>query len=145
MTNQAQTTEQRETLVYPLILPGSTVGGQMGAFNAPFTVYSPDQSRSRSLIGLVDTGAFHSVVPEHILEELDVPVYTRRDYELADGSIVALPLGSAQVELQDEIIPVPVLFGTDCRNILIGATTLEIFGYAVDPKHQRFIPADLTL
>ena len=145
MTNQAQTAEQQEILVYPSILPGSTIGGQMGTFSAPFTVYSPDQSRSHSLIGLVDTGAFHSVVPAYILEELDIPIYAHREYQLADGSIVALPLGSAQVELEGEVIPVPVLFGTDRRNILIGATTLEIFGYAVDPKHQRFIPADLTL
>ena len=117
----------------------------MGIFNAPFTVYNPDMSLSRPLVGLVDTGAFHTVVPASILESLDIPVYTSRDYTLADGSVVSMPLGSAHVELEGEIIPVPVLFGADPRNILIGATTLEIFGYAADPQHQRFIPANLTL
>lgn len=145
MMTQQQLAEQQQPLVYPLILPGTTIGGQVGIFNAPFTVYSPDQSRSRALVGLVDTGAFHTVIPAPILEELDIPVYMRREYQLADGSTVALPLGSAHVELQGEIIPVPVLFGSNSRNILLGATTLEIFGYAADPKHQRFIPADLTL
>ena len=145
MTNQAQTTEQQEPLVYPQILPGSAIGGQVGIFNTPFTVYSPDRARSRSLIGLVDTGALHSVIPAPVLEALDIPVYTRRDYELADGSVVAMPLGSAQIEIEGEVIAVPVLFGIDPRNILIGATTLETFGWAVDLKGQRFIPANLTL
>lgn len=117
----------------------------MGIFNAPFTVYSPDMARSRLLVGVVDTGALHTIVPSSVLEQLEVPIYTRRQYELADGSMVTLPLGSAQIELQGEIIPVPVLFGTDARNILIGATTLETFGWAADPKNKRFIPASLTL
>ena len=91
----------------------------MGIFNAPFTVYSPDWSLSRPLVGLADTGASHTVIPASILEALDVPVYTSRDYTLADGSVVALPMGSAHVELEGEVIPVPVLFGTDQRNILI--------------------------
>ena len=145
MTSQAQITEQQQPLVYPEILPGTTIGGQVGIFNAPFTVFSPDRSLSRPLIGLVDTGAFHTVIPASILEALDIPVYTSRDYTLADGSVVALSMGSAHVELEGEVIPVPVLFGTNRRNILIGATTLEIFGYAADVKNRRFIPADLTL
>ena len=145
VTTKPTLIEQQQPPVYPEILPGTTIGGEVGIFNAPFTVYSPDRSLSRPLIGLVDTGAFHTVIPASILEALDIPVYTSRDYTLADGSVVAMPLGSAHVELMGEIIPVPVLFGTDIRNILIGATTLEIFGYAADPKHQRFIPADLTL
>ena len=56
-----------------------------------------------------------------------------------------MPLGSVHIELEGEIIPVPVLFGMDPRNILIGATTLETFGWAADVKNRRFIPANLTL
>lgn len=145
MTTKPQVTEQQQPLVYPAILPGTTIGGQVGIFNAPLTVYSPDMARSQSLVGLVDTGSLHTVIPAPILAALDIPVYTRRDYELADGSIVTMSLGSAQIELQGEVIPVPVLFGIDTRNILIGATTLETFGWAADPQNQRFIPANLTL
>ena len=117
----------------------------MGIFNTPFTVYSPDMSRSRSLVGLVDTGALHTVVPASILEALDTRVYGNRQYQLADGSIVEMPLGSAPIELQGEIFAVPVLLGIDTRNILIGATTLETFGWAADVQNRRFIPANLTL
>ena len=145
MTTRTKRTEQQQPLVHPAILPGTTVGDRMGIFNAPFTVYSPDLTRSRSLAGVVDTGSLHTVIPSAILEALDTPVYSRREYALADGSVVALPLGSAPIELEGEIIPVPVLFDIDPRNILIGATTLEIFGWAADVKNQRFIPATLPL
>ena len=145
MTVQKQIATEQQPLVYPEILPGTTIGGQVGIFNAPFTVYSPDMTQSRSLVGLVDTGALHTIVPASILEALATPVYGNRQYQLADGSVVAMPVGSAPIELQGEIFAVPVLFGINPRNILIGATTLETFGWAVDPKNQRFIPADLTL
>ena len=145
MTTKPQITERQQPLVYPTILPGTTIGGHVGIFNAPFTVYSPDLARSRSLVGLVDTGVLHTVIPAPALEALDIPVYGNRRYQLADGSVVELPVGSAPIELQGEIFAVPVLLGVDPRNILIGATTLETFGWAADPKNQRFIPADLTL
>ena len=117
----------------------------MGIFSMPMTVYGPNRTELRYLDGVVDTGALHSVIPAHILEGLDIPIYTRRTYSLADGSVVQLPLGSAQVGLEGEIIAVPVLFGADPRQVLIGATTLETFGYAADPGNQRLIPATLTL
>ena len=145
MTAKTELEEQQQPLVYPTILPGTTVGDQMGIFNAPFTVYSPELTRSRSLAGVVDTGSLHTVIPSVILEALDIPVHFRREYQLADGSLVAMPLGSAPIELEGEIAVVPVLFGIDPRNILIGATTLEIFGWAADVKNQRFIPATLPL
>ncbi len=145
MATQPKAVAQQEPLVYPSILPGTTIGGEVGIFNAPLTVYSPDMERSRSLVGLVDTGALHTVIPAAMLEDLDIPVYGNRQYQLADGSAIAMPVGSAQIELEGEIFAVPVLFGTDTRNILIGATTLETFGWAADVKNRRFIPADLTL
>ena len=131
--------------IWPPILPGTTVGGTVGTFYMPFTVYSPDRAELRHLDGMVDTGALHSVIPARILDALNIPIYARRLYQLADGSIIQLPLGSALVELQGEIVAVPVLFGADARQTLIGATTLEIFGYAADPRHQRLIPATLTI
>lgn len=145
MTTQRPATINVPGYTWPPILPGATVEDTVGMFNAPFTVFSPDMARSRSLVGVVDTGALHTIVPASVLEQLEVPIYTRRQYELADGSLVTMPLGSAQIELQGEIIPAPVLFGTNVRNILIGATTLETFGWAADPQNKRFIPANLTL
>ena len=117
----------------------------MGIFSMPITVYGPNRTELRYLDGVVDTGAMHSIVPDHILEGLDIPIYERQPYRLADGSVVQLPIGFSQVELEGRVLVVPLLFGTDPRQVLIGATTLEIFGYAADPGNQRLIPATLTL
>lgn len=130
---------------WPPPLPGTAIGGTMGTFSAPFTVYSPNRSERRHLEGVVDTGALHSVIPARILEALAIPEYLQRPYQLVDGTIVDVPLGSALLELQGEVAPVPVLFGVDARIVLIGATTLETFGYATDPRHKRLIPAYLTM
>ena len=138
-TNQPQTGDSW------LILPGSAIGGQTGTFTMPVTVYSPDRTELRRLDGVVDTGSIHSVIPNHILEELDIPIYERQPYRLADGSVVQLPIGFSQVGLEGRVLIVPLLFGTDPRQVLIGATTLEIFGYAADPRNQRLIPATLIL
>ena len=129
----------------PLLLPGTTVGGQVGIFSMPITVYNPNRTERRHLDGVVDTGALHSVIPARILEALDIPEYVERPYQMADGATIAVSLGSAQIELLGEIAAVPVLFGPDARTVLIGATTLETFGYAADPRHQRLIPATLTI
>ena len=139
------TTTQPQTKSSWMILPGTTVGGEVGTFNMPMTLYSPDRRELRHLEGTVDTGALHSVIPARILEALGVPEYLHRPYELADGTSIAVPLGSVQIELEGEIAAVPVLFGPDARITLIGATTLETFGYAADPQHRRLIPATLTL
>ena len=128
-----------------LILPGTTIGGQVGIFSKPLTVYNPDRTELRDLDGVVDTGAIHSIVPARILEALDIPIYESQPYRLADGSIVQLPIGFSPVGLEGRVLVVPLLFGADPRQVLIGATTLEIFGYAADPRHQRLIPATLTL
>ena len=117
----------------------------MGIFSMPLTVYNPDRTERRDLDGVVDTGAIHSIIPARILEALDIPIYESQPYRLADGSIVQLPIGFSPVGLEGRVLVVPLLFGADPRQVLIGATTLEIFGYAADPRNQRLIPATLTL
>ncbi len=115
----------------------------------PITMYSPERSASHSLDGPVSTGPLHTIIPAAIPEELGTPAYFRRQHRMADdGSIVSMPLGAVLSELQGEIGAVPVLFGADPDNAVIGATTLETletFGYAADPHHRRLIPAELTI
>ena len=47
-------------------------------YSARFTLYCPNHSNSRLLIGVVDTGASFTVIPAHILDELGVPVSSKR-------------------------------------------------------------------
>ena len=55
-----------------IILPGTTVGGEVGTFYVDFVIWNQDKSRSRTLNGLVDTGASYTLVPASILEELGI-------------------------------------------------------------------------
>ena len=128
-----------------LVLPGNTVGGEVGTFYVDFVIWNRDDTVSRTLNGLVDTGSTYSVVPETILDELEIERRRYMRFGLADGSRRDLAIGRVQMELTDQVEIVPVVFGPDPGRILIGAITLEAFALAAEVAHQRLIPADLTL
>ena len=127
-----------------LVLPGSTVGGEVGTFYVDFTLWNNDGTRSHTLNGLVDTGAFYPQVPALILEDLDIEQEFSEVFRLADGSLRELPVGQVKTELEDESRSVYTIFGPAGSSTLLGALALEIFALAVDAKNKRFIKADLT-
>ena len=128
-----------------IILPGSTIGGEVGTFRVDFTIRNRSTGLARSLNGLVDTGASYTVIPEIVLDELGIERDERELFSLADGSVQELAIGWADMELQGRIRPVYVVFGTDRRKILLGAMALEAFALAADAKNHRLIRAELTL
>ena len=111
-------------------------------YSARFTLYCPDRSLSRPLIGVVDTGASFTVIPAHILDEMVITRAERETFTLADGSLHNLDIGYARVELQGYTEVVRVVFGSDPHKILIGFTTLLDLRLAVDPVHRRLLPVD---
>ena len=127
------------------ILPGTTVGGPVGTFYADFTLLSHDRTRSRTLNGLVDTGASYTMVPASILEELGIERFDTRTFSLADGSRRRFSLGWVEMELEGRPGFVYVIFGDEGVKILLGATALEAYGLAADAKNRRLIPRELTL
>lgn len=127
------------------ILPGSVIGGELGTFSVDFTLWSADRTVSRSLNGLVDTGASYTMVPAAILEELGVAREWESAFELADGSRRSYSVGLAPMELAGQTARVHTIFGPDDAEPLIGALALEVFALAVDARQRRLIPAQLTL
>ena len=117
----------------------------MGTFSVDFVIWNRDRSESRTLNGLVDTGASYSLVPESILDELGVEREEALNFRLADGSRRELFIGRTDMELQGHIRNVYVVFGADDNNVLLGAMALEAFALAADATHRRLIPAELTL
>ena len=128
-----------------IILPGTTIGGEVGTFRVDFTIRNRSTGLARSLNGLVDTGASYTVIPETVLDELSIERDDLELFSLADGSVQELAIGWADMELQGRTRPVYVVFGTDRRKILLGAMALEAFALAADAKNQRLIRAELTL
>lgn len=59
---------------------------------------------------------------------------------LADGRVHEQMLGWADVRLDGQREPSPVLFGEEEAPATIGAVTLEIMLLGVDPVAQRLVP-----
>ena len=145
MANQTGTTARELLPGEKLILPGTTVGGEVGTFYVDFTLWSRDKTRSRSLNGLVDTGASYTQVPASILDELGIERFEARVFSLADGSQREFSLGWVEMELQGRPGFVYVIFGDEGGKMLLGATALEAYGLAADAKNKKLIPGELTL
>lgn len=139
------TRSRQEEWEHGLILPGTTVGGEVGTFSADFILWNADQTVSRSLNGLVDTGASYTMVPASILEDLGIEREDTETFNLADGSRRDYDLGFARMELDGKRRRVAVIFGPENAGVLLGALALEMFALAADAKYRRLIPAVLTL
>ena len=128
-----------------IILPGTTIGGEVGTFSVDFVIRNRNGSQARTLNGVVDTGASFTVVPAQILDELGIEREETKVFSFADGSRRELPIAWADMELQGQRGAVYVLFGPDNRKVLLGAMALENFALAADTKNHRLIPAELTI
>lgn len=138
------TSREKQVITDGLVLPGTTIGGEVGTFYVDFTLWSGDGSRSLELNGLVDTGASYTLIPAALLDDLGVTRKETLMFRLADGSSREFDVGLAEMELEERTNPVHVVFGPDNR-ILLGAMALEAFALAADAKNRRLVPADLTL
>lgn len=126
-----------------LIMPGTTIGREVGPFFVDFVLWDWRVEQSRTLNGLVDTGSTYPQVPASILDELGIERMDTVRFRLADGTRVDCALGGAVIELQGIARPVSVVFGPEGSSILLGALALEECGLAVDASHRTLIAADL--
>ena len=138
-------TQTRQTPEQWIILPGTTIGGEVGTFSVDFVIRNRATAQARELNGVVDTGAWYTVIPAQILDELGIERERIRTFSFADGSRRELATGWVDLELQGDRDSVQVVFGPDSRKILIGAMALETFALAADAKYRRLIPAELTI
>ena len=137
--------EERQKPEQWIILPGTTIGGEVGTFSVDFVIWNRDRTESRTLNGVVDTGASCTLVPASILEELGIEREYVETFSLADGSRREFSVGRLDMELEGMTRNIYVVFGTGGSRILLGAIALETFALAADAKYRRLIPAELTL
>ena len=126
-----------------LVMPGTTIGGEVGTFFVDFILWNRQMERSITLNGLVDTGATFPQAPASVLEELGIERTDTVRFRLADGSITELWLGPASLEMNGRVRSVDVIFGPEGSSILLGALALETFGLAADVSNKRLVPADI--
>ena len=139
------TTPKAAKLGRALVLPGATIGGEVGSFYTDFAIWNQDGTESRTLNGLVDTGASFTQVPAWILDEVGIVRRRTRRFSLADGTTRELPDGVVDLEIEGEKEPVVVIFSPDPEKAVLGSIALVSFGLAADAKHRRLIPGELTL
>jgi len=110
----------------------------MGMTQVTVAVCNPaDPDRRWEGLFLVDTGALDCLVPGNRLREIGIEPERERLYELADGTKLALPIGSARFEFMGDFVPAIVIFGDNDVEPILGMIVLESVGIEVDPRNQR--------
>ena len=100
--------------------------------------------KSKTYQFLVDSGAVYSVIPENELKKLGIRPTSSKEFILANGEVITMPIGNAFFEFKGEIRAAPVIFGE--KNIfLLGATTLEALGMILDPIKRELKPLPMLL
>lgn len=117
----------------------------MGVTFLKVKVFNPARpKKARACRFLVDSGAVYSVVPRELLKALGLKPTSRREFMLADGEEIRLPVGNAHFEYKGTIGAAPVVFGEE-GVLLLGATTLEALGLILDPVRRQLKPLPIVL
>ena len=141
--NRITTDDRRQLPPEKPVLPGTTIGGEVGTFYVDFVLWNLGMDRSQSLNGLVDTGSTFPQAPASLLEGLGIERTDTMRFRLADGSRTELSLGQVMLELRGEVRPINIVFGPEGGSVLLGALALESFGLAADVSNQQLVPAEV--
>lgn len=117
----------------------------MGLTFVKVKIINPKNSKEKILEFLIDSGAFYSLVPEDILNYLEIKPSGKRNFKLADGREIELPVGNAFFEYEGNLGASPVIFGKKEGQPLIGVVTLEALGFIIDPIKKELVPAPMLL
>ena len=111
----------------------------MGLFTVTIGVGHLDGGDLVEVSALVDTGAYHTMLPASLLAQLQVRPFAEQIFEFADGNEESLGVGLARIAWQDKEFPCPVVFGAEGK-YLMGASTLESLDLMVDPRRNKLVP-----
>ena len=117
----------------------------MSTFTVEATLIHPGH-RERALTAafLVDTGAFHSLLPAEIIERLGLEAEEDFEGVLVSGEIVVHKLGEVRIRLDGRERTTTFVAGPPGCSPLLGTLTLGAFALAADPRHQRLVPGRLV-
>ncbi len=93
----------------------------------------------------IDSGATHSGVATPILDRLGIKPIITQEFRLADGSKVVRMKGVAMFRYGERVGGADVVFGEPGDTSLLGATTLEALGLALDPLKRELRPLPMVL
>jgi hypothetical protein len=94
---------------------------------------------------MVDSGAIYTVAPAAVLVELGIQPIGENVFWLANGEKITRKRGIAYFRYGDKVGGADVIFGEEGDSNLLGATTLESLGLALDPLKRELKPMPLTI
>jgi predicted aspartyl protease len=94
---------------------------------------------------MIDSGAFYSVVPAHVVRRLKIRPLRRETFRLANGATIVRRKGGALFKFGKYVGVADVIFGEEGDATLLGASTLEALGLALDPIRRELRPVTLLL
>ena len=100
---------------------------------------SPGEVHSYRADALVDTGAVRSVLPLHVVQQLDLAIRGQRVVELADGRKQSVDItGAVEIDIDGRnTIEDALVLGDE---VIIGQTVLETLDLLVDCANRRLVP-----
>jgi len=91
------------------------------------------------------TGVVYTMIPRVIAEKLGLETVGRRRFRATSNGIVEYPVAEAYIVIEDRGATSLVVIGPEEAVPLLGATTLELLGYQVDPVTGRLKPLELMM
>jgi predicted aspartyl protease len=104
-----------------------------------------DPKNSESIEFLIDSGAIFSVVSAKVLEDLGIQPIADETFFLANGEKVVRRRGGAFFRYGEKVGVADVIFGEQGDSNLLGVTTLESLGLALDPLKRELKPMPMIL
>ena len=115
----------------------------MGTVRITIEIGGPQERTFEELEVTVDTGVTYTAAPRELLQRFRVPVERSLPSETADGRIVPVDIGRANIRLEGLEFQTPVTFAEEGEPSLLGVVTLEEAALAVDPIAGRLVPTNL--
>jgi predicted aspartyl protease len=116
----------------------------MGTFFAEVQLASPALPDRRETVKLlVDSGSMYTWVSAKLLRELGVQPTERRRLLTIEGRVTEREAAEVLITVEGRTLHTVCLFGNPGDLEVLGAYTLEGFGFGIDPVQRRLIPAIL--
>ncbi len=112
----------------------------MGQFSVSVRLTGPT-GRSEEVGLLVDTGAFHLVLPRELAERLELVATRWRRVRTAGGETATWPLAEVRLTVGDDELPTLCLIAASGPGLL-GSVALEGLLLGVDPLNKRLVPIE---
>jgi clan AA aspartic protease len=113
----------------------------MGVFRTDVRLTNPveGEGRETNALALVDTGAMHLCIPEHLRAALGLQENSRRPVKIASGETIDVPyVGPIKLSVMGrDAFTGAMVLGDE---VLLGAIPLEDLDLHVDPRGGRLIP-----